>query len=313
MASYPARDGDRDGFVLARREPRPWRDPWLPPALTVERERTREGVSVPVATAFLTGRECPWRCVMCDLWRGTTVEDTPRGAIAAQVRAARAALRDQRPFVRTMKLYNSGSFFDPRAVPDADYEDIAVAVSGLERLIVESHPALVGPRLDRLLDALQRRALPTPPRLEVAMGLETAHPDALERLNKRMSVPMFSAAAAELRRRDVDLRVFLLVRAAVRSRCRTACLAAAIRRPRPLVRRVRRLADSDPFRERCDGGAGVLGSLPGAASRRDRAGFRGRARRDARPWPGLRRRVGSRTLQPMSATAATRGARGWRR
>ena len=56
-----------------------------------------------------------------------------------------------------MKLYNAGSFFDPRAVPDADYDGVAAALAGLSRVIVESHPALVGPRVDRLLDALARQ------------------------------------------------------------------------------------------------------------------------------------------------------------
>ena len=48
-------------------------------------------------------------------------------------------------------------------------------------------------------------------RLEVAMGLETAHPGALERLNKRVTLEGFARAAAELRRRDVALRVFVLI------------------------------------------------------------------------------------------------------
>jgi hypothetical protein len=43
------------------------------------------------------------------------------------------------------------------------------------------------------------------------MGLETAHPDALERLNKRMTVDQFRHAASKLGRRHVALRVFVLV------------------------------------------------------------------------------------------------------
>jgi uncharacterized Fe-S cluster-containing MiaB family protein len=43
------------------------------------------------------------------------------------------------------------------------------------------------------------------------MGLETAHPEALERLHKRVTLEQFADAAAELRRRDVALRVFLLI------------------------------------------------------------------------------------------------------
>ena len=89
-----------------------------------------------------------------------------------------------------MKLYNAGSFFDPRAVPEADYDAVAAALAGLSRVIVESHPALVGARVDRLLDcarAASRGGRPAA-QLEVAMGLETAHPDALDRLNKRFTL-----------------------------------------------------------------------------------------------------------------------------
>jgi uncharacterized Fe-S cluster-containing MiaB family protein len=43
------------------------------------------------------------------------------------------------------------------------------------------------------------------------MGLETAHPDALERLNKRFTPAQFASAAARLLRTGADLRVFLLV------------------------------------------------------------------------------------------------------
>ena len=49
------------------------------------------------------------------------------------------------------------------------------------------------------------------PHLEVAMGLETVHPHALERLNKGMTLDDFARAADVLRRSDVDLRAFVLV------------------------------------------------------------------------------------------------------
>ena len=80
-----------------------------------------------------------------------------------------------------IKLYNAGSFFDPRAVPEADYDAVAAELDGLSRVIVESHPALVGPRVDRFLEALRRRSEAEAVQLEVAMGLETVHPEALER------------------------------------------------------------------------------------------------------------------------------------
>jgi uncharacterized Fe-S cluster-containing MiaB family protein len=43
------------------------------------------------------------------------------------------------------------------------------------------------------------------------MGLETVHPEALEALNKRMTIEDFAGAAERLKRRGVSLRVFLLI------------------------------------------------------------------------------------------------------
>ena len=213
MDQYPETAAARDRFVLDRRGPRPPHDPWRSQGVIVEDERTAEGTVARVATVFLTGRECPWRCVMCDLWRYTTTEDTPAGAIPDQVAAARAGFQTDSPPVSAIKLYNAGSFFDPRAVPDADYDAVAQALTGLSHVVVESHPALIGERVARLLSALDnhRGVDGRAPRLEVAMGLETAHPAALQQLHKRFTMPGFARAAGALRDLGVTLRVFLLV------------------------------------------------------------------------------------------------------
>ena len=44
------------------------------------------------------------------------------------------------------------------------------------------------------------------------MGLETVHPQILAKLNKRMTTEQFAAAASTLRKNDIDLRVFILVK-----------------------------------------------------------------------------------------------------
>jgi archaeosine synthase beta-subunit len=199
--AYPERAGARDAWIVARRGQRTVVDAWKPWAFLPEEERSDAGEVVPIATIFLTNRECPWRCAMCDLWRNTLVEETPRGAIPAQIDHA---LR-QMPAARQVKLYNSGSFFDRRAIPAEDHAAIAERVRGFERVIVECHPALVGDECLLFRDRLRGR-------LEVAMGLETAHPGALEKLNKRMTVEQVAAAAQRLRENDIDVRVFLLVR-----------------------------------------------------------------------------------------------------
>ena len=109
------------------------------------------------------------------------------------------------PEARRIKLYNSGSFFDHRAIPPGDYETIGARLRRFERVIVESHPALINADCVRLRDLLSGQ-------LEVAMGLETANPGILRRLNKRMTLVDFSQAAARLRAYGVALRAFILVK-----------------------------------------------------------------------------------------------------
>ena len=89
---WPEAARDRDRYVLDRRPARPAHDPWRPHGVIVEDERTASGSIARVATVFLTGRECPWRCVMCDLWTYTTVDDTPTGAIPRQIADALRAI-----------------------------------------------------------------------------------------------------------------------------------------------------------------------------------------------------------------------------
>jgi radical SAM enzyme (TIGR01210 family) len=211
MVMYPAGRVARDRFTLDRRPAREQHDAWRYQNLIVEDEPTVRQAVARSATVFLTGRECAWRCVMCDLWRYTTASDSPAGAIPAQIAAARRALAERGEAVTQMKLYNASNFFDPRAVPDDDYRPIALALRQLERVVVESHPALIGDRVKTFLHALARPHDATPIALEVAMGLETANPDALERLNKGLTLEQFSAAAEVLQRFGVALRVFLLI------------------------------------------------------------------------------------------------------
>jgi radical SAM enzyme (TIGR01210 family) len=213
VTPYPTSGAARDDFVIGRRPSRLVRDPWQLQGVVVENELGAGGLIERTGTVFLTGRECPWRCVMCDLWQHTIEGDTPPGALPAQIAAARQRLQMESPPITVIKLYNAGSFFDPRAVPEGDYDAIAHGVEGFSRVVVESHPALIGERVDRFLDALDAHRRPAGMRahLEVAMGLETAHPRALERLHKRMTMDDFVSAADRLTRRGVAVRAFLLI------------------------------------------------------------------------------------------------------
>ncbi|HEX5442352.1 MAG TPA: radical SAM protein [Pirellulales bacterium] len=176
-------------------------DPRRPYAFHVERERAACGAVVDVATIFLTNRECPWRCLMCDLWKNTTDQSVPVGALPEQIDFALSRL----PAARHVKLYNSGNFFDAAAVPPADHPAIADRVRHFERVVVENHPKLCGEACVRFRDLLGKP-------LEVAMGLETIHPEVLPRLNKQMTLDDFSRAADFLRNHEINIRAFILLR-----------------------------------------------------------------------------------------------------
>ena len=188
---------------MAQRPPRiTTLDPFKPHGFFLEQELGGSGRVFSSAAILLTNKECPWRCLMCDLWKNTLTETVPPGAIPQQIEFALAQLGGQ---PEQIKLYNSGSFFDPAAIPLADYPDIARKISFAKHVIVESHPRLVGEKALRLRNLLAGS-------LEVAMGLETIHPQVLPRLNKKFDLDHFSRAAEFLRNEGIALRVFVLVK-----------------------------------------------------------------------------------------------------
>jgi len=89
-----------DTWILQARPPRNSVDPMRPYLFFAEEERSAAGEIVPVNTVFLTNRECPWRCLMCDLWKNTLSETVPLGAIPAQIEYALERL----PNARHVKL-----------------------------------------------------------------------------------------------------------------------------------------------------------------------------------------------------------------
>jgi hypothetical protein len=192
---------DVDGWIEAKRPARNGVDPWRPHAWSVEPERTTGGTVEEVATVFLTKRECPFRCLMCDLWKNTTTERVPAGAIVAQLDWVLQRL----PRVKHVKLYNAGNFFDAQAIPPGDLQGVAQRLTHFETVIVECHPRLIDDRCLAFRKMLK-------PELQVAMGLETVHPDVLPRLNKRMTLTDFARAVQFLRTNDIRVRAFILLR-----------------------------------------------------------------------------------------------------
>ncbi len=188
-------------WIVSKRGKKNSVNPKRPYAWLVEKERTITGEIEDYAIIFLTNRECPFHCLMCDLWRNTTDKTVPEGAIPDQIEW----VLDQLPDVKHLKLYNSGSFFDVRAIPRGDYERIASLVSSFKTVIVESHPHFINKRCLQFRDMLK-------PDLQIALGLETANPEVLMRLNKKMTLNDFKSSVSFLTINRIPTRAFILLK-----------------------------------------------------------------------------------------------------
>jgi radical SAM enzyme (TIGR01210 family) len=188
--------------IRSLRGPKPQVDPWRAHGSLVEDERRPNRVIERALTIFLAGAECPFTCAFCDLWRYTTDGPTPRGAIPKQIEDTLTS--GAVSSLRRIKLYNASNFFDGRAVPNDDRARIAELCSPFAGVTVESHANTVGAMTLQFARQLSGR-------LEVAMGLETIHPEGRAHLNKRLDLERFDRAASFLTDHDVELRVFVLL------------------------------------------------------------------------------------------------------
>ena len=190
-----------DQWILAHRSAKNPVEPDKPYLYFQEEEITSSGKVETVNTIFLTNSECPFKCLMCDLWQNTTDSPVGLGDIPMQIEWAISQLGP----AKHIKLYNSGNFFDKKAIPVEDYEDIAKILEDYENVIVESHPKLIGDLCLQFNELLNCQ-------LQVAIGLETTNPEVLPLLNKRMDLNDFQQAVHFLSSSGIGSRAFILLR-----------------------------------------------------------------------------------------------------
>ena len=191
-----------DRRIRGLRPPKPQVDPYVAHGTVVEEERRPDGRIERALTVFLAGAECPFTCSFCDLWRYTIDGPTPAGALVTQLERVLADVAEPPP--ERLKLYTASNFFDKRAVPPDDLPALARLAEPFASVTVESHASTIGPGVAAFARMLCGR-------LEVAMGLETIHPVAAERLNKRLTLARFDRAAESLAADGIDVRAFVLL------------------------------------------------------------------------------------------------------
>jgi archaeosine synthase beta-subunit len=200
MADFPVQKIDT-GWIIAHRGSKNPVDPFKPYAIVREKERSGQGEIIDSGTIFLTNRECPFKCLMCDLWKNTTNERVADGVIPGQIDWGLRRMEG----IRQLKLYNSGNFFDKQAIPENDYPAIFDLIRAVETVIIENHPKLIDHRCLKFRDSLNGD-------LEIALGLETVHPEVLPRLNKQMDLVDFEKAVRLLKNNGIRTRAFILLR-----------------------------------------------------------------------------------------------------
>lgn len=175
-------------------------DPATPYHFLQEDEPGENGSLQKVNTIFLTGKECAFKCLMCDLWKNTLTYPTPPGAVLKQIDYALTRL----PKADVIKLYNSSNFFDTKAIPLSDYPGIVERVRHFKKVVVENHPKLCSRSCVDFNEQLNGK-------LEIALGLESIHPNVLPKLNKHLSIDDFKKASGFLRRNNIQMRAFVLL------------------------------------------------------------------------------------------------------
>jgi len=190
---------DIDDIVRLRPE-RNQLNPEIPYHFMQEVEPGENGNLQKINTIFLTGKECSFKCLMCDLWKNTLTYATPPGTILKQIDYALARL----PKADVIKLYNSSNFFDTKAIPLSDYPGIIERLKPFKKVIVENHPNLCSKSCVDFNEQINGK-------LEIAMGLETIHPEVLPKLNKKLTPEDFKKAAGFLERNKIQTRAFVLL------------------------------------------------------------------------------------------------------
>jgi hypothetical protein len=173
--------------------------------------REREYLHGPTnaAVILLPTLGCRWGrevgCSMCGY-----VYDAPREITQEEVLSEFRRALEEVQGVPYLKIFTSGSFFDPSELSEESQKEIASAIAslgGVERVQVESRPEFLSrAALERMKEALGAE-------LEVGIGLETARDRIREEcVHKGFTRAAFQRALRICRQTEVPVKAYLLLK-----------------------------------------------------------------------------------------------------
>lgn len=154
---------------------------------------------------ILRTRGCSWSyhsgCSMCGYWDDTN-PDIGKNELENQL----VSFLKEFPTGEVLKIFTSGSFFDPIEIdPSLQQSIIERVLKGYGSLVVESRPEYI----PKVVDHLKRYA----GRIQIAIGLESTNPEILKHsVNKNYDFDDFKAAASLLRNNGISVRSYLLLK-----------------------------------------------------------------------------------------------------
>lgn len=180
--------------------------------LAVWRGKDRFGTEqLDCITIIFESGGCSWsKCRMCS-YRHERFASRDCNALLAHLRAQLAwVMQNHRPEeYRMVKIFTSGSFFDPGEVPPAFLTDIAAAFRG-KLLIAETRPEYIDrERLTSFITTIDDGTWEKP--VYCAIGLETSNDFIRDKcINKGFSFEDFTNAAATARTAGAGIKAYLL-------------------------------------------------------------------------------------------------------
>jgi len=172
-----------------------------------------EGQILDTLTVIFRSGGCSWnRCRMCG-YRHERYPDLPRDELAdrliRQVRWVKENFRDED--YQVLKVFTSGSFFDPDEVPAAARRAVAEAFRG-KVVIAETRPEYVdADTLQEFREGIDTGAWTRP--LSVAVGLETTNDAIREKsIDKGFSYTDFLRAAEVAHAAGTGVKAYLLMK-----------------------------------------------------------------------------------------------------